>query len=838
MKRSTGALRFSITDSTGTVKTAETSTAYTFAAGTWKHVAVSWNLRPGTNQTLLQIMIDGVLVNTLTATPFRTTTSGAIATFGTIYIGDNRTSGVTPTGGSPNGANGTIDEVYIYSTEINATQAAADFALTRSTCTTFDHFHIVHNGEQVNCSGAVASVTVEAHDVNHALFSLSGTTMAMSTSTGNGTWSSVSTINPVTSGGGGTGSYIFANESSIILGLADPTFETLNINLNSGGITELSGAGASCVVQDYTFGTTCDANLTFTQSGFMFSASAGGGTATIPTQTAGTASGTFYLRAVKATTATAACQAALVGANTVNFGYECNNPTTCSSSNLMSINGGAATTIAKNNNGAVASYTSVPMTFDASGNAPFTFTFSDVGQTRIWVNKTINSASVTGSSNQFVTKPFGFTVSGIQTTAGAVVNPAAPNASGGIFIKAGNDFTATVTATAQGGAATPNYGKETPAETVKLTAALVGGLGLTNLVGLTNPTAFGAFTNGVATGTTFSWGEVGIITLTPSIGDADYLGAGDVMGTTTGNVGRFIPDHFAVTAGAVTAGCSGAFTYFGQDGFTTAFTLNAQNLANTTTQNYAGSFAKLGLTSWASYGFTGPALPVGSTLQASGTAPTGSWTLGSASVSAKHIAGRPTAAAAETTVIVNAAPTDSDAVTMTAAAVAGGTPVRFGRLRVPNGAGSQYRNLKIPVVTQYWNGTAFATNTLDSCTSIPSTAFSFGNFRKTLTSADAVVVGAPVTFASGLGTMTLQKPGGTRTGTYDLSISLTNPADNSCLKQAPAWTPSVAASASANLAYLTGAWCAGSTYDKDPSSRISFGLYRGADKMIYLRENF
>ena len=53
----------------------------------------------------------------------------------------------------------------------------------------------------------------------------------------------------------------------------------------------------------------------------------------------------------------------------------------------------------------------------------------------------------------------------------------------------------------------------------------------------------------------------------PTVGDADYLGVGNVTGTTTGNVGRFFPDHFAVTRNSPTfnpACTAGSFTYVGQ----------------------------------------------------------------------------------------------------------------------------------------------------------------------------------------------------------------------------------------------------------------------------------
>ena len=66
---------------------------------------------------------------------------------------------------------------------------------------------------------------------------------------------------------------------------------------------------------------------------------------------------------------------------------------------------------------------------------------------------------------------------------------------------------------------------------------------------LSNATiAGGSFINGVATVTNLSWDEVGIITLTPSVGDGSYLGVGDVTGTTTA-----ISDVFILTISTLAA---------------------------------------------------------------------------------------------------------------------------------------------------------------------------------------------------------------------------------------------------------------------------------------------
>ena len=685
MKRSTGALRFVITDSTGTVRTAETTTGYSYAGATWHHIAASWNIKPGTNQTVLQIMLDGVLVNTAGTTPFRTTTSGTIAALSTLYIGDNRTSGITPSTGSPNGANGTIDEVYIYPIDINASQAAADMALTRPVCGALDHFHIVHAGELVNCGAPVASITVEAHDATHGLFSLSGTTMQMATSTAHGTWSSVATLNPVNNTGGGNGNYTFSNESSIVLGLSNTFVESLNINLSVGAITELTGAAATCPIQDYTFGTSCDANLNFAEAGFRFVDSAGN---PVGNQVAGVTSGTYYLQAVKNTcTAPGACTGVCSSvfpagsAVSIGLGFECKNPGTCQAAQqatVVTTTPAVAAAIALNNTGSISgtagSYTTRSVTFNAvtpspTPAVPFTFSYSDAGQVALWARyPATGTASVYGSSASFVVKPHHFDITGIAcTTLGSTTcapanasgaNPAALDASGGAFIQAGKPFRATITAMngASTPAATPNFGQERNGQDgIELTsfnhlpalgaAAAISRSVLSPLAPTANP-----FSGGAVTLSNLSWDEVGVLQLQATLANANgYLGS-DVIngknsatsvcaapGTCTGSsgnpfVGRFIPDHFDST---VVQGCNaGGFSYSGQPFVVTVTAKNAAAIPATTANYYfdtvdaAKRYSKaVTLSAWDTLGTTanpGPGVFTNATVAAASFGTTGS----------------------------------------------------------------------------------------------------------------------------------------------------------------------------------------------------------------------
>ena len=654
--------------------------------------------------------------------------------------------------------------------------------------------------------------------------------------------------------------YTYASGASASLATAGATLGSTSVTFNGSGVasTTLSypaasnGATASVTLSGESLGalnarkccpdgSSCVAanscTTTFSTAGFIVASTANGVAATVPTQTAGTTSAGYFLRAVKTNTANQACESALSGANSVDWAYECNNPTSCSASNLMSINAGSAITIQRNGNATVTGYTAVPMTFDANGNAPFNFTFGDVGQLRLWTRKTVNSAPLAGSTNAFVSKPAGFTVSAIaQSAAPNRANPAAANAAGARFVKAGESFSATITATTSTGAAAPNYGRETSPEGVLLTRTLVlpvGGAAGT----LSNPTiAGGSFSNGVATVSNLAWDEVGIISLSPAVADGDYLGSGSVSGTSSGNVGRFHPDHFALTPGSVSPACSAAFTYFGQDGFTTPFTLTAQNSANATTQNYNGSFALLGLTSWSNFGFSAASLPGGSVLAASATAPSGNWVSGVASVSARHQVSLPSAATGETSVAVSAAPVDADGVTMSASAVGAGTPLRLGRLRLSNAFGSASQPLQVPVQAEYWGGNAWLLNSSDSCTTVPAAAVAISNPRNYQGSASAAsTTASAIAVMAGSAMLTLAAPLPAAGGvSFDLALNLGNTAvDQSCHANHPATT----GAARTWLRGRNGACAA--TSDRDPAARASFGIFSPESrKTVHVRELF
>jgi hypothetical protein len=599
--------------------------------------------------------------------------------------------------------------------------------------------------------------------------------------------------------------------------------------------------GVNCVVAN-------SCSTTFNTAGFIFAAAVNGTATTIPTQVAGTSSGTYYLRAVKTNTATMACQAALTGQQVVDFAYECINPMTCHAANLMSVNGGNMTLVQRNDAGGVASYLPVDMTFDANGNAPFTFNYSDVGLVALHASMPARGAllaPLSGSSNAYVVKPAGFVLSAIKCTtidavhcaAGALAmptagdNPAAVNATGATFIRAGDPFSVTVTAINAGGTATPNFGKESTAESVKLTTTLSSPLNGNNPA-LTG--TFAGFQGGVASGTGFSWDEVGAIALTPGIADGDYLGAGNVTGTAT-SVGRFIPHHFDT---AVRQGCqAGGFSYSGQP-YTVE--VSARNLAGGITQNYnaACGYAKdvtlsnAGSSTNLNVGWPPPATATQTMSKALFNNPA----VCGAAMDPMSVANGTqtnvtyTFAAPAVPAIITMRAVDSDGVT-SSVPVEGTTQIRSGRIRLTNAHGSELLPLSMPIVMQYFTNDGWVTNLSDICSVLVAGNFAFSSPGNNLAACETALT---LTGSSPSYTASLSAPGNGNNGWTDLTLNLgAAPAGNACTTAQAGYS---GAATTAGLPWLQFPWTGGAA--TNPTARATFGIYKGAGQFIYQRENY
>ncbi|QYF93316.1 hypothetical protein KY495_21995 [Massilia sp. PAMC28688] len=304
--------------------------------------------------------------------------------------------------------------------------------------------------------------------------------------------------------------------------------------------------------------------------------------------------------------------------------------------------------------------------------------------------------------------------------------------------------------------------------------------------------------------------------------------------------GRFVPDRFAIgpaltftNRSALPACVAPGFTYMGE-GMAASVPLLAQNAAGSTTFNYTGRFNRFAAGTQMDVGAINdaPAPGVRTPFPRCGAPPahpcllmgviSGSFVEGEATVDAPMTVLRPAVAAGPYEFFkIGIAPRDSDGVALAAYDIdtvnvtAGAatrkliasTRIRHGRLNIDNAYGSELLNLTMRLSAQYWTGSAYATNVLDSCTvtaavgAVPA-PFTMTAYAGGITSTNmkpSHFMGA-ATLTAGVGRLVLAKP-----------------------SPAPATKGSVLINSS--IPYLPG------------KGRATFGLYK-AGPVIYVRETY
>jgi uncharacterized repeat protein (TIGR01451 family) len=543
-------------------------------------------------------------------------------------------------------------------------------------------------------------------------------------------------------------------------------------------------------------------------------------------QTAGTPQGNIYITAVNASNVPIQLHATNPTTVNMQFGLSCINPAANAGVQATFDDGTTTKTLPScTANGATpATWTSaLALSFPATTPSvgPFNFNYSDVGSVELFMR---NSAVTTqlGRSQSFVVKPAGFVLSDIRPTSNpsgrCTVSPDSTPACAVVaadtsrFVMAGEAFSATVKAVDSNGNVTPNYGQEAAKESVKLlpnnvvasmvTAPAIGG-------------TFGLFSAGVATGTGFTWDEVGIITLTPKVGDGNYLGAGDVTGTTSGNVGRFYPAYFDTVVTQVAGApmncpsglvCTPVYNgiVYSDQPFGVTVTAKSANLAYGTTLNYNT------VTGFARNAALGTIGALGAD-----TVPSGAGALAVSGVTA-FVAGVATTATERytfsttpttpTNIYVRASDGDASSkrlIDPTNTSVEGGVTVVSGRIKVANTYGSELLPLSVNVWAQYFNG-SWINNLSDNVTPLGGIAASYAvgtgttNVRKMPTDVPPT---ASETLSGGKLILKLLSPGSGRSGSVQITPT------------APSYLPVA-------------------------SGVATFGVYKGANEFIYLRESY
>jgi len=369
-----------------------------------------------------------------------------------------------------------------------------------------------------------------------------------------------------------------------------------------------------------------------------------------------------------------------------------------------------------------------------------------------------------------------------------------------------------------------------------------------------------------------------------------------ICSSTTPNVGRFVPDAFELvnadsatdplvdyavdtwlplpapqlrTFNTTDATCNAAaapprrsFTYIGQPfGYVSVpqITFKALNASGTPITNYSGALMKLtaagvAQTYTALTGTLDTSLALAAptvTLNANYTNGSDSLVVGSIAVNAadrlafaRTVPVAPFNAAitldmtaqdsSENTVAGNGIITATAPVSFNPLSFDSSTEMRFGRLKLENANGSEFLNLPVPMETQFWSAAAtFTTNTTDHCTTIVPGNILLNNPQVNLLVSETGVTVSGA-FLNGRSTnLRLNLPGAGNNGSVNLCVDLgidTAPV-------LPNTAPVCVATTPANLPWLQGRWSE-INFDDDPVVRGTFGVYRNADQIIYMREMY
>ncbi len=639
-------------------------------------------------------------------------------------------------------------------------------------------------------------------------------------------------------------SYEFSGgESSVLKYLNQPSPAAVDLAVGDGNATGNSGP------------------VRFADTGLLFYGDRTG--SPISDQVAGETDPDPVIRAVRARyddeeAETEACVARIQNeAPDVLLAFECLNPGTCIAGQTLLL-GADEQSVQANNVGADPVFTPVALTFDDEGYANIPLNYSDVGEIRLRAQIELPEqgeqpdVTLTGASNEFVVKPHTLVVNRVESQSGGA-NPGSTGGGSG-FVASGEAFSVSVESRNATGALTPNFGNESPTQSVRVELEELRYPSGGSLGALGNPGSFVRDDDGVALNDSLSWDNVGTITVAPRLAGDDYLGAGDLVVITESDpIGRFYPYDYALSGSDIADAC-GNFSYQHQAGIELSYTLDARNLTGAVVSNYddtdlayvgaaqpryvaedsddgngsalSGRIQVVNDVTWDN-GVLTVNDPNAAFLRASDTQPDGPWELLQWGVTLEDsLDGR-----ALSGLDMNAN-TSGDCVVegnCSAVALGGSVNLRFGRLRLEDAFGPEVIDLPVPFYTEYWNGSGFVRHVDDSCTRVPREAITYeptgtlvddGNRTVPIGGGDTTgrydnLDSVGVNFSDSDAIHYFTRPGEGNTGSFDIEIDLTN------------------------RPWLRFDWNQDGDHLNDvsmPPANIGFGSYRGHDRIIYWRE--
>ncbi|MDO7085795.1 DUF6701 domain-containing protein [Pseudocolwellia sp. AS88] len=742
-----------------------------------------------------------------------------------------------------------------------------------------DHYEIIHDGQGLTC--AVEPVTIKAC-MNSDCSTLSSDEITLDLQATN--TSTTTTKKSVT----------FIGSTELVGVNFSHTFaETLSLSLANATVI-----ATEPLVCDDSSGTSC--NIAFSDTGFIFGNN-NNSSPIIPTQLSGKPSDTgfnaenLFIQAVRTDDNTGSCTGVFPdgGDVPINLSYTCHGDSSACTSNLELTNNATPKSITTN-------VTEQSLRFDSNSTAYFTLNYPDAGKLTINAQKDIDVdglgdiKSFNSSSNAFVVRPFGVQLDFSQDTNSA--NALASSTSESDFKKAGETFS--LRAIAKQWAAGQDVDNDgVPDDFSDLSGNSTANnfdneqLSVTRTLFLPDPTTanIGVLTtetsntfNGSILDNNYNFSEVGIIHLSASLTDSDYIGGGDIQGYIA-NVGRFTPAYFIQTVeshgslngnhGPDAACIINDWAYSGQetdsDGSIRYDSLSAPkalitpyNTAGTITENYTASgFMKLEAgdisVDLPTEDFEQPRIApdvidekvnIAAQLSEgdlSATADAGVLNYEFNSTDNfiyehnQHSLYAPFPAKIPFIISqiededgINLYDGSDTAIIATELILTEGVEVRFGRWRIENGFGPETSNLLMPMSIEEYNGTSFITNSDESCIS--------GTLGNKFTSGTVGSGGLSLWDYRLVDTNTSDN---LLTSDSSASISTGTFFQNGIYQEFFLSAPQGNKQGSFNLEYQVPVWLqfdwdGDSLHDNNPFATATFGVFRGNDRIIYTREVF
>ena len=509
-----------------------------------------------------------------------------------------------------------------------------------------------------------------------------------------------------------------------------------------------------------------------------------------------------------------------------------------------------------------ASPTTLPLNFNASGQASTSLSYLDAGQMQL--NAVYQGSSANGDaglvmsgSDSFVSRPATFGIAATRPDGSSLDGSAcltAVTASGCGIWKAGDDFTLTIRPLAvDGTTVTPNFRLSGVALSTTLQAPSGGANGSLSPASYDHPLG-GAYNLSVRQS------EVGVFQLN-AVALASYFGY-DVTGQSA-TVGRFTPAYLQASASAqLTPACGATFSYQQQEiGFATGqtplLTVTGYNRQGAVTRNYdRGEFWRLSAPQRQDYRSVSgrTSLDAAGRLQTLGDAQSTALSDASPGDGARQFAWAgdrlrwtaalqpqsddlPFPSIAGTAIarlsLLAAQLRDADGICYGSAGCSdfafdfGGSEVRLGRLRFGNAFGSELQGLDVPFWLESWQNIGSALAPLgsfrpesgDSCSAPLLGAAALKQVAGAVLPADFGTPGvvAPV---AGQGAVRLPAPG--KEGSVSVGLA--------GLEVIRAGNTAV------DLPWLLYDWNADGTTREAARGLATFGIYRGPDALIFRRE--